>query len=79
MTVWHVTTIKKLHRYIARGCILPPVRAWEKIESAERFSKQTGRRIILRLKFPGSARRLWGHRGEAVYLDRELKFPQGGL
>lgn len=55
MIVWHVTTAKKLNRYRASGGILPPVRAWESLPSAERFSKQTGRKVILRLKFPDTA------------------------
>lgn len=76
MVVYHVTTLKKLHRYIARGSIKGPVRAWKKIESAERFSKQTGRRLIIRLKFPETAKQLFGHRGEAVYLDEDLEFPR---
>ncbi len=72
--VYHVTTLKKLHRYIAAGRIQAPVRAWDNIKSAERFSKQTSRRIIIRLKFPNSARRLFGHRGEAFVLDNDLDF-----
>ena len=49
MIVWHVTTAKKLNRYRASGGILPPVRAWESLPSAERFSKQTGRKVIRRI------------------------------
>lgn len=79
MVVYHVTTIKKLHRYIAHGYIKAPVRAWRRIESAERFSKQTGRRLIIRLKFPGSAKRLFGHRDEAVYLEHDLEFPRSAV
>ena len=70
VVVWHVTTWKKLNRYVQNGCILPPVRAWIDIREAERFSKQTGRTIILRLKFPEDRmKRLPGHKGKAVYLD----------
>lgn len=50
MIVWHVTTAKKLKRYKDSGGILPPVRAWDSLPAAERFSKQTGRKVILRLK-----------------------------
>lgn len=71
MIVWHVTTFKKLQRYKRQGGILPPVRAWESLEAAERFSKQTGRKIILRLKFPAKADRLPGHRGEALVLNEK--------
>jgi hypothetical protein len=69
--VWHVCSIKKLHRYQQAGRIQAPVRAWRSIASAERFSRQTGRYVILRLKFPRDAKQLPGHRGEAVYLDRD--------
>ena len=68
MVVYHVTTVKKLQKYLQEGGIKPPVRAWECLSSAERFSKQTGRKILLRLKFPENAERLEGHRGEAFVL-----------
>lgn len=71
MIVWHVTTAKKLRRYKDLGGILPPVRAWESLSAAERFSKQTGRKVILRLKFPTKAERLPGHRGEALVLHEK--------
>lgn len=79
MIVYHVTTRKKLEKYIRTGAILSPVRAWRNIASAERFSKQTGRRVILRLKFPSDAPVLPGHRREAVFLPVNLPFPQGGV
>jgi len=63
--VYHVTSIKKLLRYIRTKAILPPIRAWETIKEAERFSKQTGRPIILRLKFPENAPKLEGHKNLA--------------
>ena len=68
MIVWHVTTRKKLEKYLRNGGIKSPVRAWKSIISAERFSKQTGRHIILRLKFPDNAETLKEHRGEAVVI-----------
>ena len=40
MIVYHVTSLKKLNKYIASGMILPPVRAWEDIEQAERMAYQ---------------------------------------
>lgn len=61
MIVYHVTSAKKLKRYMTRGIILPPVRAWENIQQAERMSIATGRKIILRLKFPEDAEKLDGH------------------
>ena len=56
------------------GTIKAPVRAWENIQQAERFSIQTGRQIILRLKFPDSADKLEGHFDQArvLYNDYEL-------
>lgn len=74
MVVYHVTTAKKLSRYLKTGCILPPVRAWIDIKEAERFSKQTGRKIILRLKFdPKEVLPYPGHKGKAVYINRPYK------
>ena len=64
--IWHVTTAAKLRRYIASGAILPPVRAWESEDAAARFSRQTGRRLILRLRRDPTFARLDGHRGEAL-------------
>lgn len=74
MSLYHVTTRKKLNRYLSIGRIKAPVRAWKKIESAERFSKQTGRLIILRLKDNKSFNQYEGHRGEAVIsnIDYEI-------
>ena len=71
MIVYHVTSLKKLNKYLKSGHINPPVRAWENIEQAERMSLSTGRRIILRLKFPNDADKLEGHFNQA----RVLKIP----
>ncbi len=70
MIVYHVIGVSKLARCLHNGYLTSPVRAWKKIESAERFSKQTGRQIILRLKFPDTTevKPLPGHRSEAVYI-----------
>ena len=68
MIVYHVTTAKKLRRYLEVGRIDPPVRAWESAEYAAQFSIQTGRAIILRLKFPDDAPRLEGHENHAYVL-----------
>ena len=69
MIVWHVTTWKKLNKYIRNGGIKPPVRAWKTIDEAERFSKQTGRRLIVRLKVPSDTPTLPGHNGMAVIIN----------
>ena len=74
MIVYHVTSYAKLTKYIKAGQINPPVRAWESIEEAERFSLSTGRRVILRLRFPNNAERLEGHRGKAFVLQQPLPF-----
>ena len=73
MIVYHVCSYKKLQKYLKTGYILPPVRAWENIEQAERMSKSTGRRIILRLKFPNNAEKLEGHFNQARVLNQPLK------
>ena len=44
---------------------MPPVRAWENIEQAERMSISTGRRLIICLKFPDDAKKLDGHFNQA--------------
>lgn len=74
MIVYHVTTFKKMTKYMKSGQINPPVRAWESLQEAERFSLSTRRRVILRLKFPENAERLEGHRGKAFVLHRPLPF-----
>lgn len=74
MIAWHVTSLKKLNKYLKSGQINPPVRAWENIEQAQRMSISTGRRIILRLKFPDNAPKLEGHFNQARVLYRPLPF-----
>lgn len=73
MIVYHVTSLKKLNKYLKSGQINPPVRAWENIEQAQRMSISTGRRIILRLKFPYNAKKLEGHFNEARVLNVPYK------
>lgn len=65
MIVYHVCSYKKLQKYLKCGYILPPVRCWENIQQAERMSISTGRRIILRLRFPDDAPKLEGHFNQA--------------
>lgn len=74
MVVYHVTSLKKLKKYEKTGRIIAPVRAWETIAQAERMSLSTGRRIILRLRFPDNAPKLDGHFGEARVLNTDLHF-----
>ena len=69
MIVWHVLGANKLQRCLRTGFLPSPVRAWKDIKEAERFSKQTGRQIILRLKFPEDAKQLVGHKSSAFYID----------
>lgn len=68
MIVYHVTSYKKLQKYLKTGYINSPVRAWENIKQAERMSLSTGRKIILRLKFPDNAEKLEGHFNQARIL-----------
>ena len=69
MIVFHVCGISKLDHYRQLGYIKGPVRAWASMDGAVRFSCQTGRPIILRLKFPDDARILEGHKGEARWVE----------
>ena len=69
VVVYHVCGASKLSHYIQAGYIKPPVRAWVDVNEAARFSKQTGRPIILRLKFPSDAKVLEGHKGLARYIE----------
>jgi len=65
---------KKLNKYIqSNGYIYAPVRAWENIQQAERFSKNTGRKIILRLNFPSNSDKLEGHFDQARVLMHDYK------
>ena len=74
MIVYHVCSYKKLNKYKQTGYILPPVRAWENIEQANRMSISTGRKVILRLKFPNNADKLEGHYNQARILNTKYKF-----
>ena len=74
MIVYHVCTLAKLKKYEKTGYILPPVRAWENIEQAQRMSLSTGRRVILRLKFPDNAPKLEGHFNQARVMNQKVKF-----
>ena len=74
MVVWHVCTVKKLSRYLGSGVILPPVRAWDNIQQAERMSRHSGRRVILRLCFPNDTPVLEGHAGQARISRNYYKF-----
>ena len=73
MIVWHVCSAKKLSRYIKSGYIIPPVRAWETIDQAQRMSISTGRRIILRLRFPNNAPKLEGHFNQARVMHTAIR------
>jgi len=70
--VYHVCSPKKLAKYQKSGRIKAPARAWTDAFEAVRFSIATGRPIILRLHYPDDAKRLPGHGGNAVYLDRDF-------
>jgi len=72
MVVYHVCSYKKLQKYIKSGGILPPVRAWENIQQAERMSLSTGRQIIVRLRFPNDAKKLKGHFNEARVMNTKV-------
>jgi len=74
MIVYHVCTTNKLRKYFqSGGYIHPLVRAWENIQQAERFSVSTGRKIILRLRFPDNVSKLPGHFNQARVLNQKYK------
>lgn len=77
MIVYHVCSLKKLLKYKKVGRILAPVRAWENIDQAQRFSLSTGRRIILRLRFPDNAEKLEGHFNQARVLKQDYILKDG--
>ncbi len=70
MRCYHVTTYKKLQKYITSGHIKAPVRAWTNIQQAERMSKSTSRKIILRLNIK-DFEKLEGHYGEAIVCNKD--------
>lgn len=74
MIVYHVTSLKKLNKYQRTGRIMAPVRAWETVAQAERMSLSTGRRVILRLRFPDNTPKLDGHFGQARVLMQDIPF-----
>ena len=62
MKVYHVTTEKKLARYQASGCILPPVRFWPNELTARRWMSRTGRTVLVSFERPEVAYPLPDHR-----------------
>lgn len=46
-TLYHVTTPKKLARYVASGRIIAPVRGFTTVAAAQEWARRTGRSIIL--------------------------------
>ena len=76
MIVWHVCSKNKLVLYRQAGGILPPVRAWETVAQAARMSLSTGRRIILRLKFPDNTAKLDGHFNLARVINTKYKLTE---
>jgi len=50
MTGWHVTTVRKLARYKQTGGILPPVRFWRSLSTAEAWRKKTNRDMIISIE-----------------------------
>ena len=50
MTLYHVTTPKKVKRYKETGCILAPVRGFTTLIAAMAWAIKTGRTVILEIK-----------------------------
>jgi len=72
---WHVTTLKRLKKNERVGSMQPPVRAWKTSEKAIRFAKQTGRKIIIRIKID-DPKPLFGHENLAVYTNSPIYFDE---
>lgn len=75
ITVYHVTTAKKLKHYKDVGYIKSPIRAWLNIKHAVEFASKTGRSIIILLRFPKECKELEGHKGNArvIYKDYDAR------
>ena len=50
MIGYHVSTDKKLRRYITTGAILPPVRFWPNKYTANKWAMKTGRNVLLKIE-----------------------------
>lgn len=50
MTGYHVTTAKKVARYRETGAILPPVRFWPTLATAEAWARKTQRSVIVEIE-----------------------------
>ena len=50
MTGYHVTTKAKVKRYLATGCILPPVRFWAFENSARAWGEKCSRDTVLKIE-----------------------------
>lgn len=77
MIGYHVTTLKKLARYEATGCILEPVRFWSNRVSAEAWARKTGRTVVLEISvsraYPLPDHRPRGHAWWSDEFVREWK------
>lgn len=73
MIVYHVCSSNKIKKYLKSKQINSPVKAWENLKQAERMSKSTGRRFIIRLKFPDNASKLEGHYNQARVIYQNYK------
>ena len=54
-TGYHVTTAKKIQRYISSKRIIAPVRFFPNISTAQKWAKRTGRNFILKIKVRGES------------------------
>ena len=83
MIGYHVTTHKKLSRYLAAGRILPPVRFWKFLDSAKAWSKKTNRLVILSIEVstshPLPDHRPRGHAFWSPNIARDFHIVDNGL
>ena len=76
MRAYHVTSIKKLRKYLVSGFIKPPVRMWVDLQRAEQFAEQIGRSIILLINLGenDTIYPLKEHGGKAIVMKDNLKY-----
>jgi hypothetical protein len=79
VVLFHVTNLKLLKKYLETRHIQPPARAWRSLDGALRFSKQTDRKIILRLTARKEWRELGGHQGQAMWTDQPYPMSEAEL
>ena len=68
---FHCTTQKKLDRYQSSGRIIAPVRFWPNERTARKWSKRTGRNLVLRIRLEDISYPLPDHK-PAMWCPRDV-------